>query len=91
MRRNLENTIRNLYISEATNPEDDMPASPDEKRMAMKQAEFIQYVGREVGEHLAANKEFPEWMQNKLTSLHQMSKDVHASLGAHGGPEDEKV
>lgn len=85
MRRNLESTIRNLYES----PEDDMPASPDEKRMAMKQAEFIQYVGREIGEHLAANKEFPEWMQNKLSGLHQQAKDVHASLGAHGGPEDE--
>jgi len=69
--------------------EDDMPASPDEMRMAMRQAEFLMYVGREVGEHLAANKEFPEWMQNKLSALHQSAKDVHASLGAYGGVEEE--
>jgi len=66
------------------NVEDRMPASPDEKRMAMKQTEFIQYVGREVAEHLAANKEFPEWMQNKLSALHQKAKDMHSTLGAHG-------
>jgi hypothetical protein len=68
--------------------EDEMPASPDEKRMAMKQSEFIMYVGREIGEHLAANKEFPEWMQNKLSALHQKAKDVHSSLGAHGDEDD---
>lgn len=71
------------------NVEDEMPASPDEKSMALKQAEFIQYVGREIGEHLVANKEFPEWMQNKLSALHQKAKDMHATLGAHGGEEDE--
>jgi len=81
-------------VSRRENVEDEMPASPDEKRMAMKQAEFIQYVGREIGEHLAANKEFPEWMQNKLSALHQKAKDMHSTLGAHGGEEgelDEKV
>lgn len=72
------------------NIEDRMPASPDEKRMAIKQAEFIQYVGREIVEHLDANKEFPEWMQNKLSALHQKSKDMHATLGAHG-EMDESV
>ena len=65
-------------------PEDKKPASPDEASMAMKQAEFIQYVGREVGEHIKANKEFPEWMQNKLSELHQKAKDMHSTLGAHG-------
>ena len=72
------------------NAEDMMPASPDEKSMALKQAEFIQYVGREIGEHLVANKEFPEWMQNKLSALHQKAKDMHATLGAHGGDEMEE-
>lgn len=74
-----------------TENEDEMPASPDEKRMAMKQAEFLMYVGREVSEHLAANKEFPEWMQNKLSALHQKAKDVHASLGDHGGDEMDEA
>ena len=79
-----------MYLKE--NIEDRMPASPDEKRMAMKQAEFIQYVGREIAEHLAANKEFPEWMQNKLSALHQKAKDMHSTLGAHGGgPVDEEA
>jgi hypothetical protein len=74
------------FITEA--PEDDMPASPDEKSMAMRQADFIQYVGREIGEHLQANKPFPEWMQNKLSALHQKAKDMHATLGDHGSEED---
>jgi hypothetical protein len=69
--------------------EDDMPASPDEKSMAMKQADFIMYVGKEVSDHLKKNKEFPEWMQNKLSALHQKSKDLHSSLGGHG--MDEQV
>ena len=73
------------------NVEDKMPASPDEKSMALKQAEFIQYVGREISEHLVANKEFPEWMQNKLSALHQKAKDMHATLGAHGGDMNEEV
>ena len=72
-----------MYLKE--NIEDRMPASPDEKRMAMKQAEFIQYVGRETAEYLAANREFPEWMQNKLSALHQKAKDYHATMGGKYG------
>jgi hypothetical protein len=75
------------YITEA--PEDKEPASPDEASMAMKQAEFIMYVGREIGEHIKAGKEFPEWMQNKLSALHEKAKDMHSTLGAHGGDEEE--
>ena len=69
------------------NPEDKEAASPDEASMAIKQAEFIQYVGREVGEHVKGKKEFPEWMQNKLSAVHQAAKDLHATLGAHGGDD----
>jgi hypothetical protein len=65
-------------------PEDMEPASPDEKSMAMKQAEFLAYVGREVMEHLESNKEFPEWMQNKLSKLHGQAESLHSSLGDHG-------
>lgn len=80
-----ENT---LSLREA--PEDKEPASPDEASMAMKQAEFIQYVGREIGEHIKARKEFPEWMQNKLSALHQKATDMHSTLGAHGEEESVK-
>jgi uncharacterized protein YajQ (UPF0234 family) len=80
---NLMSTIRGLY----ENPEDMEPASPDEKSMGIKQAEFIQYVGREVKEHLEAGKEFPEWMQNKLSGLNEKAKDMHATLGDHGGDD----
>ena len=67
--------------------EDKEPASPDEKSMALKQAEFIMYVGKEIGEHLKGDKEFPEWMQNKLSALHEKAKDMHSTLGAHGMDE----
>ena len=70
--------------------EDDEPASPDESSMASKQAEFIQYVGREVAEHVKGGKEFPEWMQNKLSGLHEKAKDMHATLGDHGKKKDVK-
>lgn len=70
--------------------EDEEPASPDESSMASKQAEFIQYVGREVAEHVKGGKEFPEWMQNKLSGLHEKAKDMHATLGDHGKKKDVK-
>lgn len=75
------------HIMEA--PEDKEPASPDEASMAMKQAEFLMYVGREVAQHIKAGKEFPEWMQNKLSGLHEKAKDLHANLGDHGDDKDD--
>ena len=70
--------------------EDDMPASPDEKSMAMKQAKFIEYVAGEIEEYLEKNKSFPEWMQNKLSALHEKAKDMHAVLaGEYDDDEDE--
>jgi hypothetical protein len=68
--------------------EDDMPASDDEKSMAIKQAKFIEYVAEEIEEYLEKNKPFPEWMQNKLSSLHEKAKDMHAVLA--GDYEDEE-
>ena len=65
-------------------------ASPDEASMAKKQAEYIEYVGRELGEYLEDNKEFPEWMQNKLSGLFEKAKDLHGNLGDHGEDEDEE-
>lgn len=69
-------------------PEDMMPASPDEKSMAMRQAKFIEYVAEEIEEYLEQNRAFPEWMQNKLTALHQKAKDMHAVMA--GDYEDEE-
>ena len=80
-------------VSEAKspNPEDNEPASPDEKSMAIKQAEFIEYVAKEIADHMKKNKEFPEWMQNKLSALHQKAKDMHSTLGAHGVDESAQI
>ena len=78
--------LRENKINEA--PEDDQPASPDEKSMAMDQAKFLKYVGEEITEYLNKNKEFPEWMQNKLSGLHEKAKDMHAVLA--GDYEDDE-
>lgn len=66
------------------------PASPDEKSMAMRQAKFIQYVGDEIMEHLEQDGDFPEWMQNKLSELHQKAKDMHSTMaGSYEDDEEE--
>jgi hypothetical protein len=69
--------------------EDNEPASPDEGSMAMKQADFLAYVAREMKDHLKSGKEFPEWMQNKLSKLQQAAQDLHSNFGDHGGNEDD--
>jgi hypothetical protein len=76
--------------AKSPNPEDNSPASPDEKSMAIKQAEFIEYVAKEIADHMKKNKEFPEWMQNKLSALHQKAKDMHSTLGAHGELDEKE-
>lgn len=76
------------FLNYITEDEDKEPASPDEGSMAKKQAEFIMYVGREVAEHIDAGKEFPEWLQNKLSALHEKAKSVHSALGDHGEDDD---
>lgn len=82
--------LRENKITEA--PEDDMPASPDEKSMALDQAKFLKYVGEEITEYLNKNKEFPEWMQNKLSGLHEKAKDMHAVMaGDYEDDEDDKM
>jgi hypothetical protein len=63
-------------------------ASPDEGSMAMKQADFLAYVAKEMKDHLKSGKEFPEWMQNKLSKLQQAAQDLHSNFGDHG--ENEK-
>ena len=69
--------------------EDMMPASPDEKSMALRQAKFIEYVAEEIEEYLEQNRAFPEWMQNKLSALHQKAKDMHAVLAGEYEDDDD--
>lgn len=78
-------------VSEAKspNPEDNEPASPDEKSMAMKQAKFVQYVGKELEQYLTKNKDFPEWMQNKMSAFHQKAKDVHSTMAGDYGKDKD--
>lgn len=69
----------------------DVPTS-DEKSMAMRQAKFIRYVGEELLEYLINERDFPEWMQNKLSALHQSSKDMYAVMaGDNEDNMDESV
>jgi hypothetical protein len=73
-------------------PEDDMPASPDEASMAMDQAKFIGYVAEEIMEYIQGNNEFPEWMQNKLSALHEKAKGMHAVMaGKYESVQEAKV
>lgn len=70
--------------------EDDEPASPDESSMAMKQLEFIEYAAEEMMDHIKSGKEFPEWMQNKLTKAHTTIEGLHSSMGEHGEDDEEE-
>lgn len=69
----------------------DEPASDDEAGMAMDQAKFIGYVANEIKEYISGNKEFPEWMQNKLTGLHEKAKDMHAVMAGKYNESVEQV
>ena len=68
----------------------DEPASEDEFRMAKKQAEFIGYVAEEIEDHLEEGGNFPEWMQNMLSDLHQKAMDMHSTLGSYDAEEDDE-
>ena len=80
---------RSMDEAKYADPEDNMPPSEDEGKMAIKQAKFIQYVGKELEQYVKNNKEFPEWMQNKISAFHQKSKDVHSILGGDYGDEEQ--
>lgn len=92
---NLVNTIRGMFapIVEETKvvneaPEDKQPASPDEAQMAMKQLDFISYAAKELKDHIKSSKEFPEWMQNKLSKLHGQMEGLHSAMGDHGSMDE---
>ena len=69
--------------------EDDMPASPDEKSMAMQQLKFIEYAAKEIAEHIDGGGRYPEWMQNKLTKANQMMQGLHANIDHDEDMEDD--
>ena len=73
----------------AEQAEDDMPASPDEKSMAMQQLKFIEYAAKEIADHIDGGGRYPEWMQNKLTKANQMMQGLHANID-HDEDEDEE-
>ena len=69
-------------------PEDNEPPSPDEKSMAMRQANFIYDFAEDLVEYIEEGNDFPEWMQNKLTAIHEKAKDLYAAMEG-GEKEDE--
>jgi len=77
-------------VAEAA-PEDNMPASPDEAGMALDQAKFIGYVAEEIMEYIQGNKDFPEWMQNKLSAFHEKAKGMHAVMAGKYDETNESL
>jgi len=71
--------------------EDNMPASPDEAGMALDQAKFIGYVAEEIMEYIQGNKDFPEWMQNKLSAFHEKAKGMHAVMAGKYDETNESL
>lgn len=61
-------------------PEQDEPASPDESSMAIDQLKFMIYASKEISQHITKGGEFPEWMQNKLSGVHEKMKSLHANI-----------
>jgi hypothetical protein len=76
---NLINTIRSMNVIKEA-PEDKMPASPDEGKMAYAQCEFIEYASEEICDYIENGGNFPEWFQNKLTKAHEVMKDLHSYM-----------
>ena len=71
--------------------EDDMPASPDEKSMAMQQLKFIEYAAKEIADHIDSGGRYPEWMQNKLTKANQMMQGLHANIDHDEMDDDDDM
>jgi hypothetical protein len=82
--------LNNLIKKSLKENENDIPASPDEKSMAMNQLNFIKYAASEIEEYLESGVDgFPEWLQNKLTTVHSKIKDIHSYI--EGERRDEGV
>src|SRR5210317_2350122 len=72
--------IREGYSEVKEAPEDNMPASPDEGSMAVKQLEFMMHAIQKMKMHIQGGGEFPEWMQNKLSGTHEKMKSLYANI-----------
>ncbi|MEK9700133.1 MAG: hypothetical protein VW270_30410, partial [Candidatus Poseidoniales archaeon] len=75
-----------LELEEA--PEDDEPASPDEGSMATQQLEFIEYAAEQIGDHIDNGGNFPEWMQNKLSTVNDNMQSLYSQID-HDDDEEE--
>ena len=84
MSKSISQLRGNQVISEAKEP-----ASPDEKDMALRQANFILDFAEDLVDHLEDDGDFPEWMQNKLSGIHEKAKDLYASIEGSYDDEDE--
>src|SRR5210317_1036955 len=80
--------IREGYSEVKEAPEDNMPASPDEGSMAVKQLEFMMHAIQKMKMHIQSGGEFPEWMQNKLSGTHEKLKSLYANI-EHGDMNEE--
>lgn len=67
------------------------PASPDEQSMAMRQANFIRDFSEDLVEYIEKNEDFPEWMQNKLTAVHEKAKDLYSAMEGAEDDDDEMM
>lgn len=70
--------------------ENDEPASPDEGTMALDQLKFMVYASKEIMQHITAGGDFPEWMQNKLSGVHEKMKSLHANIDHDNVIDDNK-
>ena len=64
------------------------PASPDEGSMAVQQLEFMMHAIERTKMHIQSGGEFPEWMQNKLSGVHEKLKGLYANI-EHGEMKEE--
>jgi hypothetical protein len=86
----LTESVMEAWLAEA--PEDDEPASPDEGSMAMQQLEFIEYAADKLSDHIEKGGDFPEWMQNKLSTVNDNMQSLYSQIDQDGSDQmDEAV
>jgi len=68
----------------------DEPANDSEEDMLENQVAFIKYAVDEIQDFVKANGDFPEWFQNKFTSVHENVKTLHAFIEGERNKEKRK-
>ena len=68
----------------------DEPANDSEEDMLDNQVAFIKYAVDEIQDFVKANGDFPEWFQNKFTSVHENVKTLHAFIEGERNKEKRK-